>query len=247
MVAKPEELREACNLGVVTGAAPWKPLSEKGGGISPESPPYRIGVMVCMRKRRWIRGVAVASRLQMIAKGLNNSETELSYNLFFYGFIITALSRTYCSCNHDVQTQHVLSLPKPQPGLPHRHRRRRESPPCHCSSNALPRLPRILTNPQLILPHPIPRRKCSQHTTKTYDIFHTRSHLNLRITDEDNNNIYYVNSSAFTPGTPDVTFHSGSSKADPVVAIARWGHMYDRKIRIGLGDPEDVGAVVRPG
>ena len=74
---------------------------------------------------------------------------------------------------------------------------------------------------------------------RTLDVFHTRSHLNLRIHDPSKNNtcIYYVEHSAFTPKKPDVLLFAGSDKqGSPMAGVATWSSMYSKDIHIGLGD-----------
>jgi hypothetical protein len=47
--------------------------------------------------------------------------------------------------------------------------------------------------------------------------------------------IYYVNNSTFTPRTPDVTLYAGPNKSGPVIGVAHITNIWTSKI--GLGDP----------
>ncbi|KAK5072163.1 hypothetical protein LTR64_004058 [Lithohypha guttulata] len=76
------------------------------------------------------------------------------------------------------------------------------------------------------------------NATRTLDVLHTKSHLNMRILDSTTSQVlYYVDNSAFTPGRPDVTLIRGSEKTDPVAGVVRWSSMYSKTLRIGIGDP----------
>ena len=72
---------------------------------------------------------------------------------------------------------------------------------------------------------------------KALDVFHTKSHINMRIHDESGNCIYYVDNSAFTPGKPDVTLSMGSEKGGQVLGVCRWSNMYSKHLMVGIGDP----------
>ncbi len=78
-------------------------------------------------------------------------------------------------------------------------------------------------------------------STKVLEVYHTGSHINYRITSPDNSPLYYVNNSQFTPNTPDVTLHAGSEKTGPILGVCKWGHMYSKTVKVGLGDPNNMG------
>jgi hypothetical protein len=77
--------------------------------------------------------------------------------------------------------------------------------------------------------------------TKVFEVFHTRSHLNLRIFSLDMEPLYYVTNSAFTPGTPDITMSAGSEKGGKIIGVCHWSHMYSKVVKVGLGDPNVMG------
>ncbi|RMZ75326.1 hypothetical protein DV737_g5336, partial [Chaetothyriales sp. CBS 132003] len=74
---------------------------------------------------------------------------------------------------------------------------------------------------------------------KILSVFHTKSHLNLRIHDpmQDDACLYFVENSALTPKKPDVILFAGSEKQGcPIAGVARWSSMYSKEVQIGLGD-----------
>ena len=74
-------------------------------------------------------------------------------------------------------------------------------------------------------------------TAKALDVFHTKSHLNMRVHDQSGNCIYYIDNSSFTPSKPDVTLSMGSEKGGQVLGVCRWTNMYSKNLMIGIGDP----------
>jgi hypothetical protein len=78
-------------------------------------------------------------------------------------------------------------------------------------------------------------------TTRVLDVWNTKSYINYRITTPDNQPVYYINNSSFTPGTPDVTMHAGAEKTGPILGVCKWGHMYSKTVKVGLGDPGNMG------
>lgn len=73
---------------------------------------------------------------------------------------------------------------------------------------------------------------------RTYNVMHTKSHINIRVYDESNQCLYYVDNSSFTPGKADVTLCRGAEKTDPVAGVARWSHMYSKSLKFGVGSSE---------
>jgi hypothetical protein len=65
-------------------------------------------------------------------------------------------------------------------------------------------------------------------TNATYDDLHVRESKEAKPK-------YYVDSSTFTPGKPDLTVHVGDSKTGPIAGVCKVGHSMEKKI--GLGDP----------
>lgn len=79
----------------------------------------------------------------------------------------------------------------------------------------------------------------TKSAVKTLDIFHTKSHYNMRIYDQAQGNecLYYVDNSCFTPKKPDVILFKGSEKQGyPIAGVVAWASMYSKLVRIGLGD-----------
>lgn len=72
----------------------------------------------------------------------------------------------------------------------------------------------------------------------TYNVMHTKSHVNIRLVDPSGQCLYYVDNSSFTIGKPDVTLCRGSEKADTVVGFVRWSTMYSKSLKIGVGSGE---------
>lgn len=53
---------------------------------------------------------------------------------------------------------------------------------------------------------------------------------------------YYVETSTFKPGKPDLTVHSGNAKTGPIIGVCKIGHTFEKMI--GLGDPSgDINSV----
>lgn len=77
----------------------------------------------------------------------------------------------------------------------------------------------------------------SSDAAKSLDVYHTKSHTNMRIQDQWGNCLYYVDNSAFTTGKPDVTLLSGSEKNGTVIGVVRWSNMFSKHFTFGVGDP----------
>ncbi|KAK5092150.1 hypothetical protein LTR70_005755 [Exophiala xenobiotica] len=77
----------------------------------------------------------------------------------------------------------------------------------------------------------------SSGMTKSLDLYHTKSHINIRIHDLSGNCIYYVDNSTFKPGKPDVTLFAGSEKGGQVLGVCRWSTMFSKGLTVGIGDP----------
>ena len=58
--------------------------------------------------------------------------------------------------------------------------------------------------------------------------------------------LLHADNSSFTPGKPDLTFHSGADKNGPVVSVCKFLH-FSRHLKIGLGDPNFPNDVVWEG
>lgn len=69
-----------------------------------------------------------------------------------------------------------------------------------------------------------------------FKICHTKWKNNYKVHSADETQLLFADNSSFTPGKPDLTFHSGSDDKGPVVAVSKFVH-FSRSIRIGLGDP----------
>jgi hypothetical protein len=68
---------------------------------------------------------------------------------------------------------------------------------------------------------------------KTYGVYSTKWHFNLRIHDQHNVPLYFIENSSWTPHKPDVSLHAGSEKTDPVLGVARFEASGDMKVGIG--------------
>lgn len=77
----------------------------------------------------------------------------------------------------------------------------------------------------------------SSSQAKALDVYHTKSHTNMRIHDQAGNCIYYVDNSTFSIGKPDVTLLAGSEKNGQVLGVCRWSNMYSKHFNVGIGDP----------
>jgi hypothetical protein len=79
----------------------------------------------------------------------------------------------------------------------------------------------------------------SKSAVRTFDVYNSRSHINLRIFDPTSNTcIYYVDHSAFTPKKPDMILFQGSDKQGcPIAGVARWKSMWGKTVDIGIGNP----------
>lgn len=76
---------------------------------------------------------------------------------------------------------------------------------------------------------------------RIYGIYNTDTRVNLRIHagGSDAPCVYYVNTSTFTPDTPDVQLRTDDAKAGPVVAFGQF-HNFSGHVTLGLGDPDDT-------
>jgi hypothetical protein len=74
------------------------------------------------------------------------------------------------------------------------------------------------------------------HSTKIFNLFHTTSRRNYRITDSNEQSVYYVNNSHFTRSIPDVELFAGHEKSGPALGFAKFSSMFSKVIVFGLGD-----------
>lgn len=83
---------------------------------------------------------------------------------------------------------------------------------------------------------------------KEFSIYHTGSHLNLRIvrgaapsktTEPKRDAEFYVDNSMWTPGKPDVTLIAGPEKKGAVVAVVKISPLF-RHLTVGFGDPKSA-------
>lgn len=78
----------------------------------------------------------------------------------------------------------------------------------------------------------------TKSVVKTLDVYHSNSHINMRIFDPISNTcIYYVENSALTPKKPDVILFKGNAKQGcPIAGVARWKSMWGKTVNVGIGD-----------
>ncbi|RJE25843.1 hypothetical protein PHISCL_01819 [Aspergillus sclerotialis] len=69
-----------------------------------------------------------------------------------------------------------------------------------------------------------------------FNICHTKWRNHYKVHSADGTQLFFADNSSFTPGKPDLTFHSGSDDKGPIVSVSKFVH-FSRSIRIGLGDP----------
>ncbi|KAI1908114.1 hypothetical protein LOZ39_003114 [Ophidiomyces ophidiicola] len=83
------------------------------------------------------------------------------------------------------------------------------------------------------------------HTDKTqiFNVYLTKSHTNMTVTLADKTPLYYVRCLTFTFGRPEMTFHVGTDRTGPVVAISNFT-TFSSSSKLGLGDPVDAGQMV---
>ena len=79
-----------------------------------------------------------------------------------------------------------------------------------------------------------PVTKTGDAELKTYSVYSTKWHFNLRIHDQHGAPLYFVENSTWTPHKPDVTLHSGTENTGPVLGVAKFAVSSD--ITVGLGD-----------
>ncbi|EEQ29575.1 hypothetical protein McanMca71_007401 [Microsporum canis] len=74
---------------------------------------------------------------------------------------------------------------------------------------------------------------------RIYNVYNTTSFTNYRISQSnDKSTLYYVRTSIFTPGKPEITFHVGE-RGGSIVGIANF-LKFSSHSKIGLGDPADT-------
>lgn len=69
---------------------------------------------------------------------------------------------------------------------------------------------------------------------KTYGFYYTKSHLNIKVCDEQKNVIYFGDFSSFS-SAPDLVLHQGVDTHAPIVAVARF--RWSRHLKLGFGNP----------
>ncbi|KAJ6780647.1 hypothetical protein PWT90_01743 [Aphanocladium album] len=85
-----------------------------------------------------------------------------------------------------------------------------------------------------------PSSPANEPILKIYGVYNTGTRIKFRVHtgDYDSPCVYYVNSSTFTPGTPDVELRAGDSQDGSVVAFGTF-HSLSGNVTMGIGDPED--------
>jgi hypothetical protein len=71
---------------------------------------------------------------------------------------------------------------------------------------------------------------------KELGVYHTVSHLCLRVLDVNDVPLYYVDNSFWTSKKPDVTLHAGSDKTGPILGVSKYT-AFSSDVKVGVGDP----------
>lgn len=74
-------------------------------------------------------------------------------------------------------------------------------------------------------------------STRLFHVYHRRRKLDFAIHTAQKTPHAYIRCSTFTPGKPDLTYHSGETDSAPVTAVCKFIN-FSRHCKIGLGDPE---------
>lgn len=73
---------------------------------------------------------------------------------------------------------------------------------------------------------------------RIFNVYNTTSFTNYRVSESnDKTTLYYVRTSTFTPGKPEITFHVGE-RGGPVVGVVNF-LKFSSHSKVGLGDPAD--------
>lgn len=82
-------------------------------------------------------------------------------------------------------------------------------------------------------------RPIAQYTI-TRGVF--RSSYDITIKGQRGSPLYHVDNSHWTPGKPDLTFHTGANTTGPIAGVIKYRH-FSSDTEIGLGDPSQPHAI----
>lgn len=75
-------------------------------------------------------------------------------------------------------------------------------------------------------------------SSRIFNVYRTTSYTNWTITLPDKTPLYYVRTSMFAPGRPEITMHAGGHRDGPIVGVSIF-LKFSSDSKLGLGDPAD--------
>ena len=73
-------------------------------------------------------------------------------------------------------------------------------------------------------------------SSKIFNVYRTTSYTNWTVTLPDKTPLYYIRTSMFRPGRPEITMHAGGYRDGPIVGVSNFVK-FSSGSKLGLGDP----------
>ncbi|KAL4779432.1 hypothetical protein BJX76DRAFT_340794 [Aspergillus varians] len=80
-------------------------------------------------------------------------------------------------------------------------------------------------------------------SSRLYHIYHTAIRYDYHVLDTNKKHLYFVYNSHLKPRKADITVHTGEDSKAPVAGVCKFLHL-SRHCKVGLGDPQQAGAMV---
>lgn len=85
----------------------------------------------------------------------------------------------------------------------------------------------------------VPAELAETSTSRTFQVYKPAFRRHYEIKSANDNPLYHVDISAFTPNKPDLTLHAGTSTSAPKIAASKFLKL-SGDCKLALGDPDDI-------